>query len=544
MNLSPILLGLERFSLDRFVCRKPDIQCRNLTLFGRVDCLHLSNRDVWNPGVNDIDTFIESLKESDVPDILFKVEGQFVACVIFSTTSYIFCDRLAMQPFYYEINSHQVNIYEQILDKDKTFTLNQKAAKNFSIFRYVPSGQTLFEGIRQIMPGEILRVDQRTGNVDPLFINIFPPIEPIHVELPEARKQFHALFRQAIEKRISRLPASEPILLPISGGYDSRLILAFLLEIIPTDRIISYTFGQPGTYDFIIGKRIAKKFGVRHFEFPLGIKDYSFENLINACMDCNGQISYALEAPVSIFEKILQHGKVILSGNLGNEVMGDRTHPVENATLTQPEEIFLLESICKDRKIVDKVLDEEIINDSFYFHSNERSPLTLTDRWIYINPNTKYTNYCVYKKRTDINYFSPFADFQVFDFMYSLPGNWRDYCVFYFDFFKNCFPEFAKLPTTEYRGVAFTANNFVKKIAYHSDHIYMALTGKYLRANKIDFARHAKELLDIPALQNFALQLMEKPLVDQIFSMNQNYQVLYSLRSLQFLCENFDIKYS
>jgi asparagine synthetase B (glutamine-hydrolysing) len=499
--------------------------------------------EVWNPGVDEIDSFVNSLKEENVSDVLLKCEGQFVACVSFSNSSYIFCDRLAMQPYYYEINARQVLVYDQLLD-GRVFTLNQKASKNFLIFRYVPSGQTLFEGIKQIMPGEILRVDHLTGQVDHHFINVFPSIELNQMEMPEARMQFHTLFLSAIEKRIAHLSATESILLPLSGGYDSRLILAFLLEIVPADRIIAYTFGQQGTYDFKIGKKIAKKFGIRHFEFPLSINDYSHEDLKNACVDCNGQIAYTLEAPVSVFNKILQHGKVILSGNLGNEVMGDRSHPVENATLTNREDIFLLESICKDRKIIDKVLDEQIINDSFYFHNNEKSTLSLTDRWIYINPNTKYTNYCVYKKRTDIDYISPFADSNVFNFMYSLPAKWRDYCVFYFDFFQNWFPEYASLPTTEFRGVAFNSSNLLKKAAYYADHFLMALTGKYFRANKIDFARYSIDLLDLPAMQKFALQWLEESLVSQLLSGNQNYQMLYSLKSLQFLCENFEIEYT
>ncbi len=535
------LFCFERFKSVRSERSKPDIECRNLKLSGRIDCLHLSNQDIWNPCTDDIDLFISSLKEENVSDVLLTFEGQFIACIFFPHRSYIFCDRLAMEPYYYEIKPHQVLIYDQILD-GRAFTLNQKAAKNFLIFRYVPSGQTLFEGIRQIMPGEILRIDHHTGQVDHLYINVFPPIEQIQMEMPEARKQFHNLFQQSIEKRVAHLPVTEPILLPLSGGYDSRLILAFLLEIVPANRIIAYTFGQQGTYDFKIGKKIAKKFGIRHFEFPLSINDYSQKDLKNACIDCNGQIAYTLEAPVSIFDNILQHGNVIISGNLGNEVMGDRSHPIENTTLTNHEDIFLLETICKDRKIIDKVLDKQIINDSFYFHNDEESTLTLTDRWIYINPNTKYTNYCVYKKRAHIDYISPFADFQVFNFMYSLPAKWRDYCVFYFDFFQNWYPDFANLPTTEYRGVAFTSSNLLKNVAYHTDHFLMILTGKYFRANKIDFARYAKALLNFPTMRKFALQWLEESLVSQLFSGNQNYQMLYSLQSLQFLCENFDIE--
>ena len=58
-------------------------------------------------------------------------------------------------------------------------------------------------------------------------------------------------------------------IVPLSGGLDSRAILAGLLDRGLKDQIIATTYGTPGTYDYDIGCRVAKKIGVKHKAFDL-----------------------------------------------------------------------------------------------------------------------------------------------------------------------------------------------------------------------------------------------------------------------------------
>jgi hypothetical protein len=57
--------------------------------------------------------------------------------------------------------------------------------------------------------------------------------------------------------------------IPLSGGIDSRLILATLLEAGLRERIVAATFGVPGTFDFEIAPRVARAAGVQHEVFDL-----------------------------------------------------------------------------------------------------------------------------------------------------------------------------------------------------------------------------------------------------------------------------------
>lgn len=57
--------------------------------------------------------------------------------------------------------------------------------------------------------------------------------------------------------------------IPLSGGVDSRAILATLLDFTEADNIYTYTFGTPGSLDYEIGNYVARKAGTNHKAFPL-----------------------------------------------------------------------------------------------------------------------------------------------------------------------------------------------------------------------------------------------------------------------------------
>ena len=65
------------------------------------------------------------------------------------------------------------------------------------------------------------------------------------------------LWKNAIRNQFDE---KEMNVVPLSGGLDSRAILATLSEITDPSKIYTYTFGSPGTWDFEIGNYIAKIF--------------------------------------------------------------------------------------------------------------------------------------------------------------------------------------------------------------------------------------------------------------------------------------------
>ena len=76
---------------------------------------------------------------------------------------------------------------------------------------------------------------------------------------PFSYKRLRDCFLSECEKLLG---GDDEVLLPLSGGLDSRLILALLLELLPAKKIHAFTYGTEGQLDFEIPPIIAAKTGI------------------------------------------------------------------------------------------------------------------------------------------------------------------------------------------------------------------------------------------------------------------------------------------
>lgn len=71
-----------------------------------------------------------------------------------------------------------------------------------------------------------------------------------------------------------------PHLVPLSGGWDSRIVLGSLMERVKDLHTIS--IGAPGQLDYDIGKKISRNMGTRHHEIDLSLVWLAWDDLIKA----------------------------------------------------------------------------------------------------------------------------------------------------------------------------------------------------------------------------------------------------------------------
>lgn len=95
-----------------------------------------------------------------------------------------------------------------------------------------------------------------------------PEAELVH----EGARRLKALFAE---------PGEGQHVVPLSGGLDSRVILAGLLEGGARDRITAVTFGTPGTLDYDLGRQVARAAGVEHVALDLTRERVEPEHLLD-----------------------------------------------------------------------------------------------------------------------------------------------------------------------------------------------------------------------------------------------------------------------
>ncbi len=90
-------------------------------------------------------------------------------------------------------------------------------------------------------------------------------------------------FRNAVNQELCQEDIGKTHVVPLSSGLDSRAILAALLDHpdIDKSKIHTVSFGSPGTWDFDIGKQVAKEAKVSNTAIDLTDKsfDWSIESL-------------------------------------------------------------------------------------------------------------------------------------------------------------------------------------------------------------------------------------------------------------------------
>lgn len=93
------------------------------------------------------------------------------------------------------------------------------------------------------------------------------------------------LWIKAVDKQFI---SNEKNTVPLSGGLDSRAILASLLLFTEARNITTYTFGVPGTLDYEIGNSIGRVAGTRHI--PLNLKKYIY--CLNDLIDISKRVDH------------------------------------------------------------------------------------------------------------------------------------------------------------------------------------------------------------------------------------------------------------
>lgn len=108
---------------------------------------------------------------------------------------------------------------------------------------------------------------------------------------------------------------------PLSGGIDSRFLLAMLLAAGLRERIVAVTFGIPGTFDFEIAAQVARAAGVRHEVIDLRTMAPTRAELLGAARTAPWSFLFEVHYNRLVFQRF-GRGPTYWSGILANAMAG------------------------------------------------------------------------------------------------------------------------------------------------------------------------------------------------------------------------------
>ncbi|MGB8506828.1 MAG: asparagine synthase (glutamine-hydrolyzing) [Pyrinomonadaceae bacterium] len=235
-------------------------------------------------------------------------------------------DRMGVKPLYYFWDGRLLLFASEIKAILATGLVerrvNRQAVWDYLTFRYVPGPESIWEGIRKLPPGHLLRY---TRGGEPQEIRYWQT-EAL-ADDGEARseaetdKEFAALFLDAVELRL--VASDVPVGVFLSGGLDSSAIAAAAVELGHKNfHTFSVGFDEGGFYSELpYARQVAEHVGAQYHEVVVDQKQF-LDMLPEAVYHADEPLADLTLVPLLAVSRLARECvKVVLSGEGSDEVL-------------------------------------------------------------------------------------------------------------------------------------------------------------------------------------------------------------------------------
>jgi asparagine synthase (glutamine-hydrolysing) len=232
-------------------------------------------------------------------------------------------DRLGIKPLYYRLTAQSFIFGSEIkvllAYPGSPAELNRGTISEFLSFGYLSGDETFYNGIRKLMPGHRLEIDQRGDpSVEQYWDLTLAPEEKTHDEQYYV-ESYRALLEAAVE---SHLMSDVPLGVFLSGGLDSSAVAALMTKIRrePVETF-SVGYAEPTYSELPYARTVAQHLNSVHHEVFVSREDF-FGALPNLIWHEDEPIVWP--SSVSLFfvaQLARERVKVVLTGEGSDETL-------------------------------------------------------------------------------------------------------------------------------------------------------------------------------------------------------------------------------
>lgn len=343
--------------------------------------------------------------------------------------------------------------------REKRFFVDEKNQKYKSVFSapnleldknilnlylklgFVPGSKTLFKNIEC----PLFKGSQGFG------------LKEIFDQIPNQEFNYGELKKILLNSISGHYISGSKCIVPLSGGMDSRIILAALCEFTEAKNIHTYTFGVPGAYDYEIPNAIAHKLGTQHTNFSAEHTKYTIDGLIRAAIasDGNTEVFHPL-----VLNRVADHygsDAVFWSGFAGDLVGGAFGNKLEGSNPKRQ----LINYEKRGIYFLDDVVDDELLYPYITMGEKMDGLVSENEACFWENHVERYTGHHIF--RNDMNIKAPLVDMSLLKFFFTLPESERQGKKYFNEAFSSLFPEVFRFPTKDY-GYKYSQYNFLEPL--------------------------------------------------------------------------------
>jgi asparagine synthase (glutamine-hydrolysing) len=241
-----------------------------------------------------------------------KLEGSFVAIIIdiYKKILFIVNDRYGLRPLYYLSFDGRLIFASEVkaIIQDNRFKkeVNNEAVSEFFTFGHLLGDKTFFEGIKLLPPASTLIYQDGSILIDTYWEFRYEENDQMYDE-DHLANELVKLFSQAVQRRLS---GKQKIAVPLSGGLDSRSVVAAVNAKCDTISTITFKFdGIDNTPE--IAENVSKKKGFVNVVLDIK-KDFIVDYGKSAVYLTDGMLNLVHFHQISILNKIKEYADIVL----------------------------------------------------------------------------------------------------------------------------------------------------------------------------------------------------------------------------------------
>ncbi|WP_417835862.1 asparagine synthase-related protein [Thalassospira tepidiphila] len=430
---------------------------------------NVSNCTVYLRGtISNIDAICNGLNAKDFAYIAYLLNTQnSTYAIIVETIDQIFAavDHVRSIPLFFDENNISDNARCLTSNHDR-LTVNSHSVKQMSMTGYVTGNSCIYDKICSILPGQYATFipgqninKENIHNYFRYISNTYNSINSITIDdqyNSNSKSEFSSIMNSVFSDLVDRI-SGRKVLLPLSGGLDSRIVLTNLLEHGHTN-ILAFSYGVPGNGEMLIAKKIANRLGVEWIPLPSrpgnarrlyqSRNGQAFANYVDGLSITPSWLDF--EALHQLKElKHLDNEPVLINGQTGDFIAGAHIphHLLTGPAQDQDVEISLAAKAIKERHFRQRTdlhdsyllneIEDGLRSDIFGDHNTPNNTSTRTED---IRPAWALFEYWEWKERQSKAVMVGQRSYDFFGIDWDLPL-WDRRLV---DFFVNLHPELKK----------------------------------------------------------------------------------------------------
>ena len=382
------------------------------------------------------DSFINFIQQNSETFEIFastikRLKGQFSIVVLKEEEIWLASSYSWSFPVFYFTNNQTMFIAdnpEHLLNNIASPEIDEASKNYFLLFGVTPSNKTLVKELFQLKPGEILRTKGKEVHSSSFFYQT-----PFQSEGEKTEAQLAQTIRSTFDRYYSYIK-NKQVLVPLTGGYDSRLLISLLKEY-GHNNVNCATWGRKNNREAEVAKQAANQLGYKHVFVEYNenqISGFTDDPVFQAYSHFSGHFSsmpYLQDyfgVKYLLDEKIIDNSCVVMPGHSGDCFAGSHlSTSMENTNCSNFAKRIISKygTSLKIKPENLKAIHKDLTNN---FFSEKKEPWNSFENWNYHERQCKFiSNSNLVYSYFGLEVLMPLFDTEFIDFFKNVPFHQR-----------------------------------------------------------------------------------------------------------------------